>query len=176
MTHRVLKRVTPNRPVAHGAWDWTAALALCLRVTRRILWSREVAEDAAQQALERAVKSGRARADLDDPDAWLARIAQREALRIWKSEERIRVRRTGAAGLDVVAVPDRDVELLEGLLQLEAMTAGLAPDDRRLIRLKYHEDLAQQEIANRLGILEGNAKVRLHRALKKLERELRDQG
>jgi RNA polymerase sigma-70 factor (ECF subfamily) len=56
------------------------------------------------------------------------------------------------------------------------MTDELAPDERRLIRLKYHEDLTQQEIANRLGILEGNAKVRLHRARKKLKRELRDQG
>jgi RNA polymerase sigma-70 factor (ECF subfamily) len=135
-----------------------------------------VAEDAAQQAVERAFTSGRRRADLDDPDAWLATIAQREALRMWRSEERIRVRATGVAELDALAVPDRDVERLEARLTLEAMISGLAPDDRRLIRLKYDDDLTQREIANRLGIPEGNAKVRLHRARKKLERELRDRG
>jgi RNA polymerase sigma-70 factor (ECF subfamily) len=176
MTRLVLERVTPILPNPHGRWDWTAALALCLRVTGRILGSREAAEDAAQQALERALRSERTRADLDDPDAWLARIAQREALRIWQREQQIRVRRTSAVGLEALAGPDRDMERLEDRMQLEAMTAGLAPDDRRIITLKYQDDLTQQQIANRLGIPEGNAKVRLHRARKKLERELRDRA
>ncbi len=171
MTSRVIEIVTPT-----PAWDWAAALDLCLRVATRILWSREVAEDAAQQAVVRALKDGRSRSDLDDPDAWLATIARREALRMWKTEERIRVRRTSEDVLHAVAVPDADLERLEGRLQLEAMTLGLAPCDRLLIRLRYHDDLTQLEIANRLGILEGNAKVRLHRAREKIKRELRDRG
>jgi RNA polymerase sigma factor (sigma-70 family) len=175
MTRRVLKKVTPILPSRSGAWDWAASFALCLRVAGRILRSREAAEDAAQEAVERAFRSARTRADLDDPDAWLARIAQREALRIRQREQDIRIRRTGAEALEVLAGPDREVERLEDRMGLEAMTARLAPDDRRLIRLKYHDDLTQQEIANRLGIPEGNAKVRLHRARKKLERELREQ-
>jgi RNA polymerase sigma factor (sigma-70 family) len=175
MTSRVIEIVTPNR-CASVQWDWAAALDLCRRVAAGILWSREVAEDAAQEALVRALNDGRSRSDLDDPDAWLATIARREALRMWKTEERIRVRRISEDVLHAVAVPDSDLERLEGRLQFEAMTAGLARYDRLLIRLRYHDDLTQLEIANRLGILEGNAKVRLHRAREKIKRELRDRG
>ena len=176
MTHRVLKRVTPLLSPRPGAWDWAAAFALCLRVAGRVLRSREAAEDAAQEAVERVLRSERTRADLDDPDAWLARIAKREALRIRQREQDIRIRRITGETLEVPAGPDREVERLEDRLGLEAMTAGLTPEDRRLIRLKYQDDLTQQEIANRLGIPEGNAKVRLHRARKKIERELRERG
>jgi RNA polymerase sigma-70 factor (ECF subfamily) len=175
MTSRVLEIVTPNGPLPEE-WDWIAMRELCVRVAAGILWSREVAEDAAQEAVVRALNDGRSRSDLDDPDAWLATIARNEALRVWKSEERIRVRRTGDEVLHAVAVPDRDLERLEGRLQLEAMSLGLAPYDRLLIRLRYVDDLTQLEIANRLGILEGNAKVRLHRAREKIKRELRDRG
>jgi RNA polymerase sigma factor (sigma-70 family) len=126
--------------------------------------------------MERLLTSERTRDDLGDPDAWLATIAEREACRIMRRELLIRLRATGAEELEVVAVPDPAVKRLEGYLVFESMIAPLTPADRYLIRLKYDEDLTLRAIANRLGILEGNAKVRLHRALRKHERELRDRG
>jgi len=44
----------------------------------------------------------------------------------------------------------------------------LSDRDRRLLRMKYEEDLTQAAIAHRLGIPEGTVKVRLHRARNKL--------
>lgn len=170
MTRRVLKRVTPIS-APYSGWDWAAAFDLCLRVARRTLWSLEAAEDAAQAALERALMSERTRDDLDDPDAWLARIADREACRIMRRELLIRLRTTGAQELELVAVPDREIVRVEAHLVFESMIAPLTPGDRHLIRLKYDADLTLRAIANRLGILEGNAKVRLHRALEKLRDE-----
>jgi RNA polymerase sigma-70 factor (ECF subfamily) len=140
-------------------------------VAAPILRSQEAAEDAAQETLARVLGSGLARTDLDSPDAWLASIARREALRIKQRDRERRWLSTVAQEVDGPAAVDLDLEWLEGRMALDAITAGLTPDDRYLIRLKYDEDLTLRAIANRLGILEGNAKVRLHRALEKLRDE-----
>jgi len=45
----------------------------------------------------------------------------------------------------------------------------LRPKDRDIISLRFFEKLSYQEISEILKISEGTAKVRLHRALKKLK-------
>jgi RNA polymerase sigma-70 factor (ECF subfamily) len=54
------------------------------------------------------------------------------------------------------------------LADLHAALALLGERDRRLLEMKYEEDLTQGMIARRLGIPEGTVKVRLHRARNKL--------
>ena len=54
------------------------------------------------------------------------------------------------------------------LADLHAALALLSDRDRRLLEMKYEEDLTQAAIASRLGIPEGTVKVRLHRARNKL--------
>jgi RNA polymerase sigma-70 factor, ECF subfamily len=51
---------------------------------------------------------------------------------------------------------------------LHAALERLTERDRRLLEMKYREDLTQAMIARRLGIPEGTVKVRLHRARNKL--------
>lgn len=51
---------------------------------------------------------------------------------------------------------------------LHAALGRLSERDRRLLEMKYGEDLTQATIARRLGIPEGTVKVRLHRARNKL--------
>lgn len=53
---------------------------------------------------------------------------------------------------------------------LQAALADLSERDRRLLEMRYEEDLTQKTIARRLGIPEGTVKVRLHRARNKLRR------
>jgi len=48
---------------------------------------------------------------------------------------------------------------------LASLLAKLPPEHKEMIRLKYCEGLAHTEIAARLGITNGNARVRLSRAL-----------
>jgi len=45
----------------------------------------------------------------------------------------------------------------------------LSSDERKLIALRYSHDYSQPEVARRLDIPEGTAKVRLHRVRKRLE-------
>ena len=52
----------------------------------------------------------------------------------------------------------------------------LADGDRRVLHLRYAEDLTQAEVARRLGLPEGTVKVRLHRARGRLRRVLEDEG
>jgi RNA polymerase sigma-70 factor, ECF subfamily len=59
----------------------------------------------------------------------------------------------------------RTVELAD---LYEAMER-LSERDRRLLEMRYEEDLTQGAIARRLGIPEGTVKVRLHRARAKLK-------
>jgi RNA polymerase sigma factor (sigma-70 family) len=54
------------------------------------------------------------------------------------------------------------------LADLHAAMDGLSDRDRRLLEMRYQEDLTQGMIARRLGIPEGTVKVRLHRARAKL--------
>ena len=47
---------------------------------------------------------------------------------------------------------------------LQAALGRLSERERRLLEMRYEEDLTQAAIAARLGIPEGTVKVRLHRA------------
>jgi RNA polymerase sigma-70 factor, ECF subfamily len=58
----------------------------------------------------------------------------------------------------------RTVELAD----LHEAMERLSERDRRLLEMRYEEDLTQGAIARRLGIPEGTVKVRLHRARAKL--------
>jgi RNA polymerase sigma-70 factor (ECF subfamily) len=73
--------------------------------------------------------------------------------------------------------PDcEDRELAGTALRVSVEQAlGTLPDgDRRLLRLRYAEDLTQSEVARRLGVPEGTVKVRLHRARRRLRGLLAD--
>jgi RNA polymerase sigma-70 factor (ECF subfamily) len=63
---------------------------------------------------------------------------------------------------------DEQVLAAVELADLHAALAGLNERDRRLLEMKYQEDLTQATIARRLGVPEGTVKVRLHRARNKL--------
>jgi RNA polymerase sigma-70 factor (ECF subfamily) len=165
MTHRTLENVSPSQ----DSWDWAAARAHCLAVARGILTSPVAAEDAAQEALVRAWQSG-SREAVRNRYAWLTRIARNEALRVGARE----------AGLARRCVPDDEVELPAAedergawdRLTTTVALATLPHGDREVLYLRYLEDLSQTEVADRLGIPEGTAKVRLHRARKRLAAEL----
>jgi RNA polymerase sigma-70 factor, ECF subfamily len=65
---------------------------------------------------------------------------------------------------------EEDAQVLAAveLSDLHAAMDALGDRDRRLLEMRYQEDLTQAAIARRLGIPEGTVKVRLHRARAKL--------
>jgi RNA polymerase sigma-70 factor, ECF subfamily len=68
--------------------------------------------------------------------------------------------------------PWPELERVPMRLDLERAMAGLSEDERLLLDLRYHEDLTQEAVAERLSIPEGTVKVRLHRLRHRLRETL----
>lgn len=154
-------------------WDWVLARRICLREARRIFGAGPDAEDAAQDALVRVWRARHACASAH-PEAWMTTIA-RNAARSRGSSAAVRASRerphldgempVDARAADQIATaPER--------LTVQGALSRLSPADRKLLSLRYEDDLTQIEIATRMGWPEGTVKVRLHRLRRRLAVEL----
>jgi RNA polymerase sigma-70 factor, ECF subfamily len=127
------------------------------------------AEEAAQEALLRA---WRHRSELKRPEAraaWVAAIAHNEALR--QADRRRRIdgaERSGDAG-EELAADDPELAGVLDRLAFQRLVGFLPPADRRLLELRYVDELAYSQIADVLSAPEGTIKVRLHRLMKRLK-------
>ena len=156
------------RPPPRG-WDWGDAWSCCVREARRVLRCPVAAEDAAQEALLRAWTNRSNCRNAGEPGGWLAAIAHREALRLRSRNASRPELPVDDAELESVDAPeDEPMEPVLASLRAERLLSSLSRADRELVRLRYFEDLTQAETADRLGIPEGTAKVRLHRARQRL--------
>jgi len=149
--------------------DWEAATARCLREARRVA-PPEDAADIAQEAMIRAWRSLSSGTAPEHPGAWLRTIVQREA---------VRHRARNAVPISLEEHGDVDDRIASGRLDLLPLQVdvrravrNLTPDDRKLLALRYLDDLTQPAVALALGIPEGTAKVRLHRARGRLQQVL----
>ncbi|MEA2333476.1 MAG: hypothetical protein QOH58_3614 [Thermoleophilaceae bacterium] len=156
-------------------WDWSGLRSRCLREARRVLPGAE-AEEAVQEALARAWSSRRACRSPGEPLPWLLEITRNEARRLL-SRQALRCSRELVDA--VPDEPDREDSELAGTttrVTVEQALGRLPDSDRRVLRLRYAEDLTQVEVARRLGLPEGTVKVRLHRARRRLRTLLEEQG
>jgi len=124
------------------------------------------AEDIAQDALLRAWRRRSTLRDSERRNQWLATIVRNEAFR-----QHARVKPDLTATVELLeGAEDEQVLATVETADLHAALAGLSARDRRLLEMRYGEDMTQAMIARRLGIPEGTVKVRLHRARDKLRR------
>lgn len=122
------------------------------------------AEDIAQDALLRAWRRRSTLRDSERRNQWLATIVRNEAFR---QHARVRPDPTETIEFTEGAEDERVLAAVE-LADIHAALGRLNERDRRLLEMKYEEDLTQAMIATRLGIPEGTVKVRLHRARNRL--------
>lgn len=160
-----------SNPVDHlcgsdDGWEWGEAHRVCLRLAYRYASNRSEAEDIAQDALLRAWRKRSTLRESDRRNQWLATIVRHEAFR---QHARVRPEPTATIELHEGAEDERVVAAVE-LADLHAALDRLSERERKLLELRYHEDLTQSAIADKLGIPEGTVKVRLHRARNKLRR------
>ena len=147
-------------------WEWSEAHRVCLRFAYRYANNPSEAEDIAQDALLRAWRRRATLRNAERRDQWLATIVRNEAFR---THARARPDLSESIEFLEGAEDDRMVETVEHA-DLQAALRRLSERDRRLLAMRYVEDLTQAAIARRLGIPEGTVKVRLHRARNKLRR------
>jgi len=82
-------------------------------------------------------------------------------------------RAVGDSGLtigDTLPCIDTDLELVDEWVTFCRMCRELSPDERELLRMRYVEDLTQQQIADRLGISQMQVSRRLRAVLDGMRR------
>ena len=143
---------------------------LVYAVAHRVLGRHDLAEDATQQTFVRAWQAAD-RIDVDrDPAPWLATIAKRTAIDLFRHEAR-----RPANSLSEVAVHDRavvtlppEMGTLDVVWRVRQAIDELPSDEATIIRLQHLEGLTHVEISETLGIALGTVKSRSHRAHGKL--------
>lgn len=150
------------------SWDWAELNSRAQQAARSLLANPHDAEDAAQEALARAWKQQASCRNEGDPLPWLTQITRREVYRLVD-------KRRGTVPSSFDEHPDI-AETAEPLEErtLRRVTVGqalesLSPQERRLIELRYEDDLTQPAVAEAMGLPEGTVKVKLHRIRKRLE-------
>lgn len=122
------------------------------------------AEDIAQDALLRAWRRRSTLRDGARRKEWLGTIVRNEAFR---QHSRMRPDPVDTAE-DWEGVEDEQIVSTVERADLHAALNRLSERDRKLIELRYEEDLTQEAIAKRLGVPDGTIKVRLHRVRHRL--------
>jgi RNA polymerase sigma-70 factor, ECF subfamily len=140
------------------------------RVAGYILADATEAQDAVQEAMERAWNGWPKLRNQDAAKSWFWRILTNVC-----RDRLARRKRSPIRDLDEhLEVPDPNDPFQASLMRdsVGRALAGLTPDQRIVIVLRFWGRLTVTEIAERLGIPEGTAKSRQHYALETLRRTL----
>ena len=140
--------------------------------------NRATAEEQVQEALLSAWRGVRGFQPGRPVKPWLMRILVNAILGQRRKRTVSTTPMDGDAAETVSDVPD-PTETLSGLeerLSLRRAIAGLSPDHRQVVVLRYFADLTVPEVARTLAVREGTVKSRLHRALAILRRQLDESG
>jgi len=143
-------------------------------VAYHVLGRRDLAEEAVQQTFVQAWQAAD-RIDVErDPAPWLATIAKRAAIDVFRHEARRPV-------ISLPDVVDNDREVVSSLPDLDAVDAvwqvrraidALPPEHAEIVRLQHLDGMTQTAISDKLGIALGTVKSRSHRAHRLLAAQL----
>ena len=147
-----------------------------LRFAVSLTGRRAVAEEIVQEVFLQLHAKW---AEVNEPRAWLFRSVRNRAfhhLRKWRRER---------LGMDDEATsfaectneaPDELMVRMELVAELRQLVSQLPEKDRRLVQLKYFEDLKYRDISERTGLTISNVGYRLHQVVKKLAAGLLPRG
>ena len=164
-------------PQAEGGAGRTAADVEAFRERLLYFAARRVrnfadAEDVAQETIRRgieALQAGRIE-KLESLPSFLFQTAVHVCQRRYRSagRESKALRRFGATSPEAPDDPLGSLISEERRDQVRQALERLDPEDREVLSLTYADALRASDIAGRLGISEGNVRVRRHRALGRL--------
>ncbi|NNE94051.1 MAG: RNA polymerase sigma factor [Verrucomicrobiales bacterium] len=117
---------------------------------------------------------------VENPKAWLFRSVRNRAYNHHRDNKRELFTKDGDRQPDRETEPKESPEKLLQRMEaagfLRLLLAELEDVDRRLVELKYFEDLKYREISDETGLSIGNVGYRLHHILKQLAEKLRQAG
>jgi RNA polymerase sigma-70 factor (ECF subfamily) len=163
-------------------WLVEAHRPLVHRVVSGRLSLPRLVEDVVQETFIRAFKALHRFVPVQSFEAWLCTIARNAAANAQRNQRRNPIQPATDCGLDnldhllVCCEARADDDLPHAITTL---LAQLTPNDRRMWQLVYLEGLSSKEVAQHLGISEGNVRVRITRtrtALRTTARTMRAEG
>lgn len=150
-----------------------------MRMVRRLVPSKEDAEEVTQDALVEAYRS-LARFDRQQSSlkTWLMRIAYHMALKHYRQNQKaVPIVDARQEWLDNISDDEADALLsdtsADRIAQLERAIDLLKPDDRMLLTFYYNDDCSIKEIQEITGRDGGYLRSRLQWIRKKLAKEIR---
>ena len=146
-------------------WLFRAAYPRIRRTVTSILRNPESAEDVTQEAFLKLLQHWRKVKALEQPDAWVRRVAIRLAVRHAKREAG---RNSVESDTGPPPSPEPDVDL-------DRAIAKLPPMQRAAVVMYYLDDQPVAEIARVLVVSESTIKQHLYRARNRLASELGEQ-
>ncbi len=139
------------------------------RIAYFVCGDLDIAEEAEQAAWAVAYRRLK---DLRDPDRlrpWLMSVAANQARQIARSQRRRTVRELAVT--DPARPRDADHA---ALIDLADALGRLDPKDRAIVALRYIGGFESAEIGDALGMTATGVRVRLHRLLERLRKDLGD--
>jgi len=175
------KRKTPEQPSAEQQPAGSIVALFeelespLIRYAYGIVHRREVAEEIVQEAFLKLHKHWD---EVENPQAWIYRAVRNLAfnhLRKFKKEEVHEEVQQKVVDISEGA-PENKLEHMEALGNVRLLMAELPEEEKKLVKLKYEEELSYSEIAEQVGIKVGNVGYKLHHILKKLGDSLKKLG
>jgi RNA polymerase sigma factor (sigma-70 family) len=107
---------------------------------------------------------------LRDPAPWLATIAKRVAIDVYRREKRRPARALEEVAADEPALVNLppDLDVLDAVWHVRRAIDALPPVEATIVRLQHLDGLTHNEISDELGIALGTVKSRSHRAHRRL--------
>jgi RNA polymerase sigma factor (sigma-70 family) len=181
MIPRTKTTISPSVLAAFGQRDPTAVRAfyreyvrLVYSIVRRVLGRDDLAEEAVQQTFVRAWQAADRCDVARDPAPWLATIARRVAIDLYRREARRPTSPLDGVRADhpaVVSLPP-DVDSLDAVWHVRRAIDELPRDEATIVRLQHLDGMTHTEISEKLGVALGTVKSRSHRAHRKLATQL----
>jgi RNA polymerase sigma factor (sigma-70 family) len=147
-----------------------------LRFAFSLTGRRAVAEEIVQEVFLQLHSKW---AEVNEPRAWLFRSVRNRAFHHLRKSRRETLASdddSTQAQKSLSETPDELVARMETVAELRQLVSKLPEKDRRLVQLKYFEDLKYRDISQRTGLTISNVGFRLHQVIRKLAESLMPKG
>ena len=151
--------------------------SVLVKICYHVIYNMDIAEDLVQEAFERFYLKNMSFPNADEAKYWLIRVAKNLALNHVRRSKREssmvdKVKMGVSLGSDSNNAGEKALFDSETIREVRSAVAALPENLRMVIILKEYGNMDYKAISKVLGISEGNVKIRVHRARKKLEESL----
>lgn len=103
-------------------------------------------------------------------EAWLFRIARNEMFNLYRRNKLEMVYNLNAGSISNLAEETGDPVAEENTAVLLKALEKLHHDEMEMVLMRYYQKCSFRQVSDILGISEGNAKVKMHRIIRKLQK------